>query len=156
MLPAIRIHKGKYRAGFSLFLLMWFSVTTVGMLAADLKSSHPDCKCGCQSGQACRVNQDSCCQPGQLNQGCCSNSGCCSQTPEKKSCRSKESLPATYRAACQCGKISLDQIVMTKPYDLPMQQLSLLTSPAGEADFDVLALWPQHRDAPLTPPPEVM
>ncbi len=144
-LPLLKKQNDIWRIIFSLFMLLWFSVTTVGMLAADLKSSHPDCKCGCQTGQTCQVKQGSCCQK-QAGSCCSSKSTCCQN----------EAQPPSYRADCQCGNNSLDQIVLSKPYDLATQPPGLLISPDLEADFDVLALLPQHQDAPQTPPPELI
>ncbi len=146
ILSILKQHDKNGRLFFSLFLLFWFSVTSVGMLAADLKSSHPDCKCGCQSGQGCQIKRGSCCQKEQAG-CCCSTAGsCCQNEPE----------PPAYRADCQCGRNSLDQIVLSKPYNLGPRHPALLNLDEREALFDKQPLLPEHQDAPITPPPELI
>ena len=132
------------RLAFSLFLLLWFSATTVGMLAVDLKHEHPECKCGCQTGQRCKLKQNGCCS----QQGsCCSGESCC--------CSREESRSASYRADCQCGRNSLEQIVLNKPYDGTLHKPKLLESPGLGVACNMQALSPQHQDVPSPPPPQL-
>lgn len=155
MFQSHRTQFSKLRAIFSSCLLLWFMVTTVGLLAADLKIGHPDCQCGCQSGHECNTASKSCCSHSNPNKSCyCKNSKSCPIETTKDCCKDKPQ-PATLNASCSCGNKSVLQIVLTKPYDLPVPNQNLKSVPATNNNQQLLGLSPQYQDAPQTPPPQV-